>query len=158
FLLHRFEERPKERQGKKAPGDVSQRCFELDLLLFLARRVANGEADRKSHDERAENRRHGIFAQKQFRALARVAGALFRLRPSLAGGSRNLARGAARGALCAGFNLLLVDRQRSVDGFVLRKIVVWIDHTNLIRNSGPSCVWRLGDSVVAAKDGPQGRG
>src|ERR1041384_538533 len=64
FFLHRLEEWPEERQRKETPRNVSERGFDLDLLLFLARGVTNRETDRQAHDERAENRRHGIFAQK----------------------------------------------------------------------------------------------
>jgi pimeloyl-ACP methyl ester carboxylesterase len=70
FFPGRFIEWPQKREREKSPVESSYWRFHLDLVFALARsNVTDREANGDAKPQRAENSRHGIFAQKTFRAL-----------------------------------------------------------------------------------------
>src|ERR1700745_3671839 len=55
FLLHRFEERPHERQRKKAPVDITERRFHFDFFLLTLSRIPKSPSDRQTNRQRSDN-------------------------------------------------------------------------------------------------------
>src|SRR5438876_8979918 len=123
LFLYRFEERPKKRQRKKAPVHASKRRLHLDFPFFGSRGVTNGQSNGETDGECAENGRHRVLAQEEFRSLSSMTCLFFRLFPGIACRSRDFASRLPETLPRTRSNLLFAGWQRGRQRFIFHKIV-----------------------------------
>src|SRR5438874_6318057 len=123
LFLYRFEERPKKRQRKKAPVHASKRRLHLDFPFFGSRGVTNGQSNGETDGECAENGRHRVLAQEEFRSLSSMTCLFFRLFPGIACRSRDFASRLPETLPRTRSNLLFAGWQRDRQRFIFHKIV-----------------------------------